>query len=114
MYILVIYIYRMDIQQILNSCEGFQWDGGNSLKSWLKHHVSQGEAEQIFFNDPLLLVMDPRHSQDEARYWALGYTDDDRQLFIVFTIRKNLIRVISARNMNRKEKVDYEKFKTNS
>ena len=104
----------MDIQQALNSCEGFQWDKGNSLKSWLKHYVSEGEAEQAFFNEPILLVMDAGHSQAENRYLALGYTDEGRRLFIVFTIRKALVRVISARDMNRKERIEYENFKNNS
>lgn len=104
----------MDIQQVLNSCEGFQWDKGNSLKSWLKHHVAEGEAEQVFFNEPLLLVMDPGHLQAEARYRVLGYTDEGRRLFIVFTIRKALVRVFSARDMNRKERTEYENFKNNS
>lgn len=104
----------MDIQQVLNSCEGFQWGKGKSLKSWLKHHVSEGEAEQVFFNEPLLLVMDPGHSQAEARYRVLGYTDEGRRLFIVFTIRKALVRVIFARDMNRKERTEYENFKNNS
>lgn len=104
----------MNIQQALNSCEGFQWDNGNSLKIWLKHHVSEGEAEQAFFNEPLLLVMDPGHSQAEVRYRALGYTDEGRRLFIVFTIRKAMVRVISARDMNRKERVEYENFQNHS
>lgn len=99
---------------MLNNCDGFQWDQGNSLKSWLKHHVVEGEAEQTFFNEPLLLVMDAGHSQAEARYRALGYTDEGRRLFIVFTIRKSLVRVISARDMNRKERIEYENFKNNS
>jgi len=104
----------MDIQKILDSCEGFQWDKANSLKSWLKHRVSEGEAEQVFSNEPLLLVEDAGHSQVEARYRALGYTDDGRLLFIVFTVRQNLVRVISARDMNRKERTNYENFKKDS
>ncbi|MBF0594485.1 MAG: BrnT family toxin [Candidatus Omnitrophica bacterium] len=104
----------MDIERILNSCEGFQWDKGNSLKSWLKHHVSEGEAEQVFFNQPLLLVMDVGHSHEETRCRALGCTDAGRLLFVVFTPRRNLVRIISARDMNRKERVDYEDFKNNS
>jgi uncharacterized DUF497 family protein len=104
----------MDIGHILNSCEGFQWDKGNSLKSWLKHHVSEGEAEQVFSNQPLLLVMDVGHSQEEVRYRALGYTDGRRLLFIVFTVRKNLVRIILARGINKKERIDYEEFKNNS
>jgi uncharacterized DUF497 family protein len=104
----------MDIQKILESCEGFQWDKANSFKSWLKHRVSEGEAEQVFFNEPLLLVWDAGHSQVEARYRALGYADGGRLLFVVFTVRQDLIRVISARDMNKKERVDYENFKNNS
>lgn len=110
----MIYIKCMDIQKLLNSCEGFEWDKGNSLKSWLKHRVSEGEAEQVFLNEPLLLVMDSGHSQVEVRYRALGYTDTGRLLFMVFTVRHNLVRVISARDMNRKERGDYENFKNNS
>ena len=102
----------MDIDSIVNHCEGFQWDHGNNLKSWLKHHVSEGEAEQVFFNEPLLLLEDERHSRQEKRYLALGYTDHARLLLIVFTVRKDLIRVISARDANKKEKNAYEKFKT--
>ena len=98
---------------VLQQCVGFEWDKGNRLKSWLKHHVTEGEAEQVFFNEPLLLLEDQEHSAQENRLWALGHTDEERLLFITFTIRKNLIRVISARNMSKKEKENYEKFKTN-
>jgi uncharacterized DUF497 family protein len=104
----------MDIHALLESCHGFQWDNGNSLKSWVKHKVSEGEAEQAFLNEPLLLWEDKKHSEQENRFWALGRTDQGRHLFVVFTIRKNLARIISARNMNRKEREAYEKFKTNT
>ena len=104
----------MDVYSLLANCEGFQWDKGNSLKSWLKHHVAEREAEQIFFHEPLLLVVDEKHSQYETRFRAMGYTDKDRYLYIVFMIRNNLIRVISARDMNKKERVIYEKFKTDA
>jgi len=89
---------------------GFDWDDGNSRKSTEKHSVIRSEAEQIFFNQPLLLLDDIAHSQKEARYHALGRTDDDRQLHVTFTLRAKgtLIRVISARDMNRKERVIYE------
>ena len=104
----------MDIHSILEGCQGFQWDKGNSLKSWLKHRVTEGEAEQTFFNQPLLLSEDERHSQQENRFRALGHTDGERYLFIVFTVRKDLVRIISARNMNKKERGVYEKYKTNT
>jgi uncharacterized DUF497 family protein len=92
---------------------GFEWDEGNVRKSEKKHDVSQAEAEQIFFNQPLLVVEDPKHSQKEDRYHALGITDDKRLLHISFTLRApiTLIRVISARDMHRKERKVYEHIK---
>ena len=90
---------------------GFDWDEGNSRKSHEKHNVSQGEAEQAFFNAPLLLLLDEKHGNKEARYHAYGKTDKDRLLHIAFTLRENstLIRVISARDMHRKERATYDK-----
>jgi uncharacterized DUF497 family protein len=90
---------------------GFDWDGGNSRKNADKHDVSQSQAEQIFFNEPLLMVADDRHSSSEQRVHALGRTDDGRLLHVTFTLRSDatLIRVISARDMNRKERVHYDK-----
>lgn len=88
---------------------GFEWDSGNDRKSDEKHGVSRSEAEQVFFNQPLLVLDDVKHSQSEARYHALGKTDEIRLLHITFTLRSSgtLIRVISARDMHRKEKVIY-------
>ena len=89
---------------------GFDWDSGNSRKSADKHDVSQFEAEQLFFNAPLLVLPDRKHSQKEVRYHALGKTDSGRQLHGTFTLRRSgtLIRVISARDMHRKERAIYE------
>lgn len=88
---------------------GFDWDQGNQRKSIDKHSVSQSEAEQVFFNDPLLLVEDARHSQSEIRIHALGKTNADRVLHVTFTLRSDetLIRVISARDMHKKERQHY-------
>jgi uncharacterized DUF497 family protein len=90
--------------------EGFDWDHGNARKSVEKHDVSQAEAEQIFFNDPLLVVEDVGHSVRELRLHALGRTDAERLLHISFTLRGDgrLIRVISARAMSAKERIRYE------
>jgi uncharacterized DUF497 family protein len=90
--------------------EGFDWDEGNSRKSVEKHDVNQAEAEQVFFNDPLLIVEDDRHSALEVRLHALGRTDAGRLIHISFTLRGGgrLIRVISARTMHRKERLRYE------
>jgi uncharacterized DUF497 family protein len=89
---------------------GFEWDAGNARKSVDKHSVSQSEAEQVFFNQPLLILEDQKHSEMELRLHALGKTDDARLLHITFTLRsaKTLIRVISARDIHRKERTVYE------
>lgn len=94
----------------LGHIQGFEWDAGNARKNQDKHSVSQSEAEQVFFNDPLLLLADQRHSADEPRYHALGKTEDGRRLLIAFTLRQDntLIRVISARDMNRRERSYYD------
>ena len=89
---------------------GFNWDAGNQRKSSVKHGVSQFEIEQVFFNQPLIVAADVRHSSVEARYHALGRTDAGRRLHISFTLRvdETLIRVISARAMHKKERAIYE------
>lgn len=93
----------------LNKISGFDWDEGNSRKND-KHGVSMAEAEQVFFNAPLLMLEDAVHSRVEPRLHALGRTDEGRRLHITFTVRKagSLIRVISARDMHRKERAVYE------
>jgi hypothetical protein len=93
----------------LSKITGFNWDDGNARKND-KHGVSMAEAEQVFFNAPLLLLEDAAHSQQEIRIHALGKTDEGRALHISFTLREanQLIRVISARDMHRKERAIYE------
>lgn len=90
--------------------EGFDWDDGNARKSTDKHGVAQAEAEQMFLNEPLLLAGDDRHSRAEARFHALGRTDAGRLLHVTFTLRQGgaRLRVISARDMSRKERTRYE------
>jgi uncharacterized DUF497 family protein len=89
---------------------GFDWDSGNRRKSELKHDVTQSEAEEIFFNAPLLISGDDKHSDEESRYLALGKTNRARRLTVIFTLRQSatLIRVISARDQHRKERKLYE------
>ena len=93
----------------LNAIVGFDWDAGNARKNE-GHGVSSAEAEQVFFNSPLLLLSDLKHSEAELRFHALGRSNEDRRLHITFTLRERgtLIRVISARVMHRKERVVYE------
>ena len=93
----------MGVYDELERCTGFQWDDGNSGKNWDRHGVTDGEAEEIFFNDPFIAGSDVRHSEREVRFYALGRTDGARHLFVAFTIRGDQIRMISARDMTAKE-----------
>ncbi|MCB9438436.1 MAG: BrnT family toxin [Anaerolineales bacterium] len=102
----------MHIAELLKQLEGFDWDKGNRLKNWEKHQVTQYEAEQVFFNRPRLVAHDEEHSQIEPRFGFLGKTNKGRKLFVVFTVRQNKIRIISARDQNRKERSIYEKCET--
>jgi uncharacterized protein len=90
-------------------CAGFQWDTGNAEKNWKLHRVSQAECEQVFFNRPLRVAPDRKHSQQEPRRAALGRTNAGRLLSIVFTVRGTLVRVLSARDMSRNERRLYER-----
>jgi len=88
---------------------GFDWDKGNARKND-KHGVSMAEAEQVFFNEPLLMITDAKHGQGEPRFHALGKTNEGRTLHITFTLRSagEKVRVISARDLHRKEHTIYE------
>jgi len=90
----------------------FDWDTGNAEKNWLRHRVSQMETEQVFFNRPLVVADDEPHSQGELRHFALGHTDAGRLLFVVYTLRGDRVRVISARDMTRRERKEYESART--
>jgi uncharacterized protein len=92
----------------LRDCTGFHWDAGNAAKNWDLHRVSQAECEQVFFNRPLLVAPDEGHSQGERRHAALGQTTSGRRLAVIFTTRGSLLRVISARDMSRRERRIYE------
>ena len=100
----------MDIADLLLNCTGFEWDEHNAEKNWRKHHVTPSECEEILFNRPLTVADDARHSEKENRFHALAHTDAGRLLFVVFTVRRSFIRVISAREMNRKERKTYQSY----
>lgn len=95
----------------LAGCTGFDWDEGNLEKNWNRHRVPFWEAEEVFFNEPLVVLPDRKHAGSEPRYLALGQTDSGRRLFISFTVRGSLVRVISARDMTRRELQRYEQSK---
>ena len=98
----------MEPYDTIESCEGFDWDQGERDKNWRRHGVTDAECEQIFFNGPLVAGKDFEHSQQEPRIFALGQTDNGRRLFVAFTIRDRFIRVISARDMTRRELRKYQ------
>ena len=93
----------------LSQITGFQWDDGNARKSEERHGASHSEAEEMFTDERLLVDRDIHHSQSEQRYNALGSTKHYRLLHVTFTLRNNEtdIRVISARDMNRRERNRY-------
>lgn len=89
--------------------QGFDWDRGNSEKSFNKHGVSQTEAEELFVDEKLIIHKDLRHSQNEQRFLAIGKTVKGKLLFAVLTYRNQKIRIISIRSANKKDKETYEK-----
>src|SRR5262245_1205468 len=97
------------MSSILDTADGFEWDKGNQDKNWGKHQVSQGEIEESFFNEPLIIAPDHSHSAQEVRWHCLTHTNKNRLLFISFTVIKSKIRVISAHDQNKKERSIYEK-----
>ena len=110
---------------ILNIVEGFDWDEGNMDKNWGKHKVTNQECEEVFFDPWLIVYYDKGHSIKEdisqrkavsqicptLAYHLLGKTLGERKLFVTFTTRDDKIRVISARDMNEKERREYDKYK---
>ena len=98
----------------LGECIGFDWDESNTVKNWQRHKVTPEEAEDVFFHDPLVVRSDSGHSSSEKRFRALGCTSRGRLLFVAYTVRRKLIRVISARDMNRREVEEYRRHEEGS
>ena len=94
----------------LENCNGFDWDEANIRKNRERHEVTPEEAEDVFFHELLVVRSDVRHSKGDKRYYVLGQTSAGRRLFIAFTVRRNRIRVISVRDMNRNEKETYARY----
>lgn len=93
--------------------EGFEWDFGN-LEHIKKHKVSSKECEEVFFSIPIIVGLDIKHSEVEKRFEVLGKSKKGRRVFLVYTLRENYIRVISARDQNKKERRKYEKVESNT
>lgn len=94
--------------KILPEPVAFEWDKGNIDKNFVKHNVTDKETEEIFENEPKFIVEDEKHSLKEARYMIWGVTDKSRKLSVFFTLRSKKVRVISARDMHKKERREYE------
>ena len=104
----------MFTKEIFDKYFDFQWDGGNDTKNWDKHDVSQVECEQAFFNFPAIFMQDIRHSHEENRYCLFGQSMSGRKLCLIFTMRLNVVPIISARDMNQKERMLYEEAQKNT
>ena len=87
----------------------FEWDFGNQEKNWKKHRIHYKEIEEVFFNKPIKIFPDKQHSQKEDRFLAYGKTKTNESLTIIFTVRRNKLRIISARRQNKRERKIYEK-----
>lgn len=96
-----------DLAALLANVEGFEWDAGNTENNVLGHGVTQGEAEEMFFVAPLVLLEDEKHSASERRFLIFGPTGSGRLLTAAFTVRRKLIRIISVRDMSRLERRRY-------
>lgn len=101
--------YTKPVSDNLPKPVGFDWDKGNIDKNLDRHKVSYTECEEVFGNRPLKIFEDAKHSLEEKRFVAHGITNRKRKLTIIFCLRNNKIRVISARDMNKKERGEYEK-----
>ena len=97
-----------DLDELIGTLAGFEWDAGNAQKNWASHRVTQAESEEVFFNLPVFVLEDAKHSGRERRYNVLGRTNADRLRSVIFTLRGDLVRVISARPMSRKERTAYD------
>ena len=86
----------------------FAWDENKAVKNFSKHKVSFEEAKTVF-NDPLYIdFYDPDHSYEEERYLIVGLSSKGRLLIVSYAERRDLIRIISAREVTRSEREVYE------
>lgn len=96
---------------VIEAVEGFDWDAGNAEKNRRRHRVTQTECEQVFASLPFVLPVPAKASVVESRYFSLGRTDAARELTIVFRVRSEKLRLISARSMSRCESREYSHAK---
>jgi uncharacterized DUF497 family protein len=87
----------------------FEWDPRKARINLRKHGVSFTEAGTIFGDDLAITVSDPDHSDNEDRYITIGWSDQHRLLIVSHTDRGDRIRIISARELTKAERKEYEK-----
>lgn len=86
----------------------FKWDPAKARANLRKHGVPFREAFSIFW-DPLgITFFDPDHSEEEDRFITIGFSEAGRLLMVAHTDRGDNIRIISARELTREERVTYE------
>ncbi len=87
----------------------FEWNSAKAKANFQKHRVGFNEAVTVF-RDPLgITIFDPDHSENEERYLTIGTSSAGRMLMVAHTDRGSRIRIISARELTRAERKDYEK-----
>lgn len=101
----MVYTYRVKFDDSVE----FVWDIGNTDKNWLKHQVSNTECEEVFFDSEKIVLKDALHSVIEERFIIIGKTKKKRLLFVAYTIRNTKVRIISARDTDKRERKIYEK-----
>ena len=104
-----VYQLAYTLMKFLDQGQAFDWDKGNRGKNFIKHQVADEECEEVFFDQQKKITHDELHSGQESRHLLIGQTKKSRLLFIVFTVREEKIRIISARDLNKKERKLYEK-----
>lgn len=89
----------------------FEWDQDKADANLKKHRVRFEEAESVFYDSLSMTIPDPDHSIDEHRFIDIGTSENNRLLVVVYTERKDRIRIISARRATKSERKKYEKEK---
>jgi uncharacterized protein len=86
----------------------FEWDSDKAKRNLKKHGVDFEEAETVFDDPYARIIDDPDHSVEENREIIIGQSDRNRLLYVSFTARGNVIRIISARKADQSEHKAYE------
>lgn len=103
----IYYVQMVDGNRII----GFEWDKWNVDKSYKKYGITPNETEEVFLDEKVTIKKDFEHQEQEERFIAIGKTTENKILFVVFTMRKDKIRIISGRVANKKEKEVYQRGK---